>query len=90
MTKRERVKLIQEAQELGLKSITIEDITYELGIVPKKNTIVPDLDAKDIVNPISFLDELSEDEVLYWSSPYYDDLQEQKLKRAQQLKDEGL
>lgn len=90
MTKKERIKLIQEAQELGLKSITIEDITYELGIVSKKNTVVPDLDAKDIVSPISFLDELSEDEVLYWSSPYYDDLQEQKLKRAQQLKDEGL
>lgn len=91
MTKAQRIKLIKEAQELGLKSITIDSVTYELShIMAKTPQYVPEAEAKDLVNPLSVLDELSDEEILYWSSPHYDDLQEQKIKRAQQLKDEGM
>lgn len=86
MTKTKRTALIKEARELGLKSIEIDGVTYNFDD-PKSKT-VPTLEAKDIVNPMSALDDLSEDEILYYATPYYDEMQHNKKIREQQLKDE--
>jgi len=85
MTKKE---LIDEARELGCKSVTIDNITYEIGSLPKEAGPVLEAEAEALVNPMSALDDLSPEEVLYWSSPFYDELQKQKELRLQQLKEE--
>ncbi len=64
------------------------------GLPPQEQKTVPvetpaqqDLKAEEIVKPLSALDEYSEDEILYWSTPYFDELQAKKAMRAQQIKD---
>lgn len=91
MTSEERIKLLLEARDLGMKSVTVEGVTYEFG-EPKKQVVeaITDLteeQVKALVNPMSVLDDYSDDEVLYYSTPYFDELQERKNLREQQLKD---
>lgn len=86
MTKKE---LIEEARELGCKSIMIDGITYEIGPVPRSQQADSEIDEKALNIIISPLDNLSDEEVLYWSTPHYDTLKAQKELRAQQLKDES-
>ncbi len=93
MTKEERLERIQEAKELGLKSITIEGVTYELQITYNPNIVTPNLSEdqiKALMNPASPFDELSDDEVLFWSTPHYDEIQKQKELREKQIKEEGI
>lgn len=58
--------------------------------VTQKPTIVPDLEAKDIISPLSIFDEPNSDEILYYSTPYYDVIQAEKDRRTQQLAEEKL
>lgn len=58
----------------------------KLLIERPKQANVPDLEAKDIVNPSSVFDEPSEDEILYWAVGYYDVLDHNKKQRSEQLK----
>jgi hypothetical protein len=58
-------------------------------IKPVQN-LVPELKAEDIVKPLSVLDDISPEELKYYATPYYDELQEQKALRAQQIKDGAL
>lgn len=39
---------------------------------------IPDLKPEQIISPLSPWEELSEEEVQYWHSPYYDELQARK------------
>lgn len=72
--------LIEEARELGCKSITFDGITYEIGKVQavqepqevKFEDLVPKEDP---------------DEILYWATPWYDHIQEEKKLKEQQLKE---
>ena len=42
---------------------------------------IQEVKPEEIIKPLPALDEISDDEILYWSSPYYDELQARK--RAQ-------
>ena len=91
MTKEKRLELIQEAKDLGLKSITIDGIVYEFGVTKQvlPPTELTEEQVKALVNPMSVLDDYSEDEITYYATPYFDEIQEQKKIREQQLKDEA-
>ncbi len=39
---------------------------------------IQELKAEDIVKPLSILDEMTTEEMLFWATPYYDQLQEEK------------
>lgn len=79
MTDLEIMKLLVRAKELG---ITHEDIeAYKVS----RETIVPDLKATEIVVPGSHFDDLSDEEILYWASPYYDEIQTRKEAQKQKL-----
>lgn len=92
MTKQERQELIKEAQEMGLKSITIKGVKYELA--ETTSTAPKQLDEKEteslakelIKNPFS---DMTDDEILYYATPYYDQLQQNKKLLEQQKKDKG-
>lgn len=64
----------------------ISDIT---GLPPDIITVapggaVPDVKSEEIVTPVSPFDDLTDEEIIYFSTPYYDELQ---AKKEKQLKD---
>lgn len=77
-TKAEMAEMIEFAREQGLKKIELDGIVFHLDKVAQHSGEVPELLPEDIVSPLSVLDEMSEDEILFWSSPYYDELQAKK------------
>ena len=81
MDMEQKKKLISEARELGCKSVTIDGITYEIGPVKY------DVETEVVAVEMPDADPMDEDEVKYWSTPYYDYLQEQKKLKEQQLKE---
>jgi hypothetical protein len=89
----EEVKaIIERAKQIGCASVEIDGVTYNLYkgdiILDTNNTKeVPDLEAAQLITPLSPFDEMSDDEILYWSVGYYDDLKQQKELRMQQIKD---
>jgi hypothetical protein len=87
MTLKER---IAEAREAGVTAITIDGVTYNIGLVAetKVATAVPELKPEQIVAPLSILDDLTEEEILFWSTPHYDEIQEQKAAQAAKAKEE--
>lgn len=93
MTKEERMALIQEAKESGCSSITIEGVVYTLASVQFDEVIrrepMSEEEIQNAVKKMSVLDEYSEEEILYYSTPYFEQLQAQKELRAKQLKEEA-
>lgn len=87
MTKEERIELIKEAKELGLKAVTIEGVTYEFGEVTPTPHVITEEEAEESYTALSVLDDLSEDEIKYYATPYFDEIQHNKKIREQQLKD---
>ena len=74
--------LIDQAKLLGIECVEVEGVKYtiraETQILPSE---VPDLEPKDIVAP--GFDEPTDEEILYWATPYYDELQERKKHREE-------
>lgn len=54
----------------------------------EKQNEVPEMKAEDIIKPLSPLDDIDEDEILYWSTPYYDELQARKHRQQESIKQE--
>lgn len=76
---------IMQARDLGVSEIVVEGITYRVTpsfIAPPKE--VPDVAAKDLIAPLSTFDEPTDEEVLYWSTPYYEELQARKEAQTKQ------
>lgn len=48
----------------------------------------PDLKAEDIVKSMSPFDDMDEDDIKYWSTPYYDEIQARKRAHQEKLKEE--
>ncbi len=89
MTKQELLELIIAAKELGLKSLEVDGVKVEFNTNESvKNRYLEGeqetLEAKDLVAPISKYDELTDEEILYWSSDYGKELQERRLKEQQE------
>ena len=97
MTKDEILQLIKDTKELGLKSLEVDGVKIEFGdveVVTKSenhDNIVTDEEpkAEDLVVPPSPYDQLTDEEILYWSSDYGQELelarkkeQEDNIKRA--------
>jgi len=80
----EIIKIIKESKQMGFNHIKVDGV--ELVSAPEKEVVdhspVPEMKAEDIVNPLSVFEEPDEDEVRYWSSPYYDELMANKAAQA--------
>lgn len=80
MTELEAIQLLVKMKELGITQEEIESFK-------KKNTPPPiTIKESDMFQAFN-LDDMSEDEILYYATPYYDELQERK-KLQLQKKDE--
>jgi hypothetical protein len=84
LTADEIIKIIKESKQMGFNHVRVEGVELISG--PEKEVVdhgpVPDMKAEDIINPLSVFEEPDEKEVLYWSSPYYDELMSQKAAKA--------
>ena len=94
LSAREIVEVMQRAKELGLKHVKMdgfeaffEDLKRDVPtqIVPHAEPVTDESAFKHM----SILDEITEDEVRYWSTPYYDELQAQKELHKKQLEEEA-
>lgn len=87
MTKEERIEKILEAKELGLKAVTIEGVIYDLdGSKPIRPLVV--IDPTEAYKEESVFDQMTDEEVLFWSTPEYDNIQEKKKKHQEHLNKE--
>lgn len=91
MTNDELMDLIAKAKQLGLKSLKVGDMYLEFhpDTTEKPETVptsvakpqaeeIPDLTANDLVAPPSPYDQLSDQEILFWSSDYGVELERQR------------
>lgn len=62
-------------------------ITVTSGTVYPEPAKLSDEEVKALVKELNPLDDYSPDELLYYASPYFDELQAQKEIRTQELKD---
>lgn len=88
MTKQERLEIINDAKEMGLTSVTIDGVKYEWSVTSRAYGPVLDTDASDLIKEMSPFDGLSEEDILYWSSPYYDQIQADKDLKAKHAKEQ--
>lgn len=89
MTKEEIIELIKEAKELGLKSLKIGDILVEFNIEHSNEKVSPTiykehLKDEELVAPLSKLDQLTDEEILYWSTSYGQELEHRKKQEHEQ------
>ncbi len=57
--------------------------------LPDKKEPVPDIKPEELVKTVSPLDEITAEEMLYFATPYYDELQAKKEAHLKKLKEEG-
>lgn len=86
-----QMDLINKAKELGLSSIKFGDTELHFNQSETKsvqNVTVPDLEAKDILAPPSPFDDLTDQDILYWSTPYFEELQAEKTRKQEVAKEQ--
>lgn len=95
LTKDEIIEVLTKAKELGLTHIKLEglecDFRTNIGQITSPQTIshfVPEMKSEEIVTPLSTLDDVSDEELLYYATPYYDELQSRKEAHKQALKEQ--
>lgn len=92
LTADEMIRVMEKAKELGLQKLELNDLKFEFvsQVQPHINHInlaVPDLKSAELMSPLSVFDELTDEEILYWSTPRYDEIQAEK--EARKNKQEG-
>lgn len=94
LTAKQMIELMKTAKELGLHTFKAEGLEFSTvpqtvvqEVKPKVSEPVPDLKAEDIVKELSPLDGMSEDEILYFATPYYEELQAKKEAQMNRTED---
>lgn len=87
-----KMALLKQAKEMGLTSVKIGDVEFQLGQA-KEAKAAPDaqeLKAEQLVNPPNILDQLSDEELLYYATSYFNELQEKKRLAQEAAKQEAM
>lgn len=89
-TKEEIKEILESARDLHLESVEIEGIKYTLGknIGFPRKAHVEELKAEEMVKPLSPLDEMTDEEIMYWATPYGVELEARKLSQQNQKQEE--
>lgn len=87
MTIEEIMKIMSHAKDLGV-NIKVDGIEVSTRVEdkPKLDVQVPESKAEDLLKPISLLDDITDEEILMWSSPYYDEMVAQKEAHKEAIK----
>lgn len=79
-------EILQEAKEAGAVEVTVNGITYKLNLETSFHSAVSEEKAEDLMSPLSVLEEYTDEEILYYSTPFFDELQARKTARSDQQK----
>ena len=80
MTAEEIIKVLERAKELGVTSLKVDGLEVNLGpaasppLQVPNNPIPEEITAKDIVTPMSAFEEMDEELIQYWATPFFDEL----------------
>lgn len=88
MTADELIRVMEAFKAHGLTHLKTQDIELGSGpetLKPLTPSPVPELKTEQIVVPQSPFDDLSEDEIKYWHSPYFNELQAKKEAQKERL-----
>lgn len=86
----EITRLMEKAKELGISTLEVEGVKLQLGaaspsetkiIVPKTINMAP---SGETPLPVDH-DAPTDDEILYYATPYFDELQAQRARRQEEL-----
>lgn len=86
MTPKETLELIQQLKEMGADSIEVNGVKVNFTKVDTKittKTSENDLTAEELVAKPNKYDELTDDEILYWSSGYGQELEAERKKEQE-------
>ncbi len=91
------IKLVEKAKALGVSEIEVVGfrVKFKSKKVVKTTTqklSVEDVqaDIKDVFKTESVLDQMSADELKYYATPYYDEIQAKKEAHAKKLAEENI
>lgn len=79
MTDLEIMQILIKAKELGITQEQVD--AYKLV----KHETIDEALLKEAFKPMSIMDELSDEEIQYWHSEYYEELQQRKEAQKQRL-----
>jgi hypothetical protein len=90
---KEALKVIRKAKNLGVKEISMEGLSVkfreenvprETIEYPKKSDLIESepMKMQDDFKPISPLSDLTPEEILYYATPHYDEIQAEKELKA--------
>jgi hypothetical protein len=94
MTYEEAIKIVERAKELGVQELHMQGLTVKfrdliaaLPPIPEKKEAgpVPDKTAEELIKPFPALDNVTAEELLYYATPYYDELQAKKEAQANKI-----
>ena len=96
-------KLLMLAKQIGATELECDGLKVKFQrqpavwtgireeVEPKPEPVaMTDKEIEAAFKPASPLDDLSEEEIKYYATPYYDELQAQKAEHEQKLKEEGI
>lgn len=75
------------AQKMNLRSIEVDGIKFDVPS-PVAETI-EGLDDEELAKALDIFDDMSDDEILYWATPYYDELQAEKELKKQAIEQQA-
>lgn len=77
-----KMALLKQAKDMGLSSVKIGDVEFQLGQPkeekPAQKAEERELKAEEILTPPNILDQLTDEEILYYATPFFSELQERK------------
>lgn len=93
MTTKKIKELIELAKSQGCTQATIDGNTYVFDSKPHHEAIttpqhVPDMKAEELIQPESVFDQMTEEEILYWATPYYDEVVAKKESQKKRTKND--
>lgn len=89
MINREKItEAITFAREMNLKSIEVDGIKFD--VPPNAADTVEALDDQELAKALDIMDDLTDDEILYWATPYFDELQAEKEMKKQQALEQAV
>jgi hypothetical protein len=97
LTTEDIFKLLDKCKEVRLEYFKLDTLQIQFPPIPASIKApvaefqpqpIPEKLAEELVKPMSVLDEMSSEEILYYATPYYDELQAQKEAHAQKLAEE--
>lgn len=101
MTPKEIIEILTKAKELGIKTIKVEGIEASYGdsgqTMEKEETQptekeleeawAPSPNSDELFSPYALGASITDEELLYWATPYYDELQSRKRTKEQAIKE---